>query len=178
MLYLCKGVLTKLKMNIMKKFYSLLVVLFAISSVAGAQNSENEKCSDLPRSRSRRTEVSVSPFMGSYMTFVNNHGALLDVRYKINSYVALGAGVGAFILDLEDLEADKAIYTSARVNLSKDTETVFLDFKLGGMATDGSVGGLWGTSVGYDFGKANIAYQYFYDYWEGSRGAISIGFYF
>ena len=67
-----------------------------------------------------------------YMSYVNNnHGALLDVRYKINSYVALGAGVGAFILDLEDLDADKAIYTSARVNLSKDTETVFSRFQVG-----------------------------------------------
>ena len=171
--------INKTELSIMKKFYSLLIVLFAISSVAVAQNSENEKYLDIPRSRSRRTDISVSPFMGSYMAYANNnHGALLDVRYKINPYVALGAGVGAFILDIEELEADKAIYTSARVNLSENTETVFLDFKMGALATDGSVGFLWGTSVGYDFGKVNIAYQYFYDYWEGSRGAISIGFYF
>lgn len=163
----------------MKKLYCLFVLLFAISSMTMAQTSDNEKESDILISKSKRTKVSVSPFMASYMSYVdNNHGALLDVRYKINPYVYLGAGTGIFILDPEDWYFDTAVYTSARLNLSENSETVFLDFKLGGLGSDGTIGFLFGTSVGYDLGKANIAYQYFYDYWNGSRGAISIGFYF
>jgi hypothetical protein len=55
-------------------------------------------------------------------------------------------------------------------------ETVFLDFKVGGDICNSEF--LWSVSVGYDFGKVNIAYQYFdHDFMYETTTAISIGFY-
>lgn len=156
----------------MKKFYYLFVALFAISSIAAAQVSETRD-SNLPFLKSRGIEVSASPFLGSYISYVNNcHGILLDARYKINPILSIGVGSGTFID--EDYYVDQAFYTSARFNFSQNIETVFMDAKLGWL--DGGV--LIGASVGYDFGRANIAYQFFYDYWNEGVSAITIGFYF
>lgn len=96
-------------------------------------------------------------------------GVLTSFGYRFNSRFYLGAGIGFVYCNLNE-DGFIPLYANARLDFSKKEKTFFLDYKLGygvaGVDGDGTYGVFGAISVGYSFGKFEIALQSMFQGYE------------
>lgn len=137
----------------------------------GKNAGQSAKYSSSSAFRPKGMAFYVSPFVGSkeiynwrwgdFSSYASG-GVLVSAGYQINPHIFVGAGMG---MDFYGGIGSIPFYGQARINLSKKPNTIFLDGKFGSDLW--TFGGLFcGLSVGYSFGRIDVAYQYLYhDYY-------------
>lgn len=128
--------------------------------------------------RSKGFAMYLSPFVGSGVfecehqdSYGTSAAGFVSLGYQLNPHIFLGVGIGVNGMGGEYEEFHGGLegtyyplFANARFNLSKKKNTLFFDVKYGfGMSGDTGVvgeGPFAGLSVGYSFGRIDIAYQY------------------
>lgn len=107
----------------------------------------------------------------------------LNAGYQFNPYLYAGAGIGLFDTWRGDI-GSFPLYFNLRIHLSKNEKGFFVDGKLGSDIYNEFYGIFAGASVGYSFGRFEVAYQYlFNEYYadedqDANQWGFTVGFRF
>ena len=169
-------------------FRGMRVPQAKVAPVMGSPLGQIKKpaASQAPAFREKGFAMYLTPFVGDTGDQYCEHNdyssstfaATLTLGYQLNPYFYVGVGAGINHLFESYYGSDSyhpnfrgsyiPLYVNARLNLSRNKNTLFLDGKFGcGVGGNDVLGGgdeFYGAAVGYSFGNIDVAFQYLYTY--------------